>query len=168
MVSAVSQSKRVLLLGVGAPFCADRIGWLVADALAQSDLASRFPHLALRIEQSDRPGSRLIGLLESTDMAVIVDAMQSGAPAGTVRCFTPDELSATLDLASSHGFGVSDALALAGQLGALPAQVAIIGVEMGREEDGEPLLHAALAMVGATVRALLLAYSGEADRAAAE
>ena len=158
----MNRPQRVLLLGVGSPFGADRIGWLAADALLQGDLAASFPQLELRIEQSDRPGSRLIGLLGSTDAAVIIDAMQSGAPAGTVRRFALREVAATTDFVSSHGFGVNDALALAEQLGALPAKVAVIGIEMGSETDPESLLHTALAMVESTVRELLLTYGADA------
>jgi hydrogenase maturation protease len=58
---------------------------------------------------------------------VIVDAVVSGAPPGTVRELDPDA-SVTRARSSSHGLGVSEALALARALGA-GTHVHLIGIE---------------------------------------
>lgn len=124
----------ILILGVGSPFGADRLGWQAVAALERLPLAAEFPHLSIRYEQSDRPGSRLLTLLGQADAAIIIDAMRAGLPAGSVRRFSPDELSAESGLMSTHGFGVADALALGRALGGLPGEIVVIGIEMG---DGE-------------------------------
>lgn len=150
--------KNILILGVGSPFGADRLGWQAVEALQQHDLASRFPGLTLRYEQSDRPGSRLLTLLGEADAALIIDAMRSGAPAGTVRRFAYDDLGTQSALMSSHGFGVAEALTLGGALGALPDEVVVIGIEMGEGEAG---------LAGESVRTVLALVRGELERLAA-
>jgi len=125
------QHRNILILGVGSPFGADRLGWQAVEALARLPLAAQFPHLDIRFEQSDRPGSRLLALLGQADAALIIDAMRSGLPAGSVRRFSLDELSAESGLMSTHGFGVADALALGRTLGGLPGEIVVVGIEMG-------------------------------------
>lgn len=123
--------RRVLILGIGSPFGADTLGWGAVEALAQSGLAEQFPGLELHFEQSDRPGSRLLTLLGQAAAAIIIDAMHSGLPAGCVRRFVADELTAESGLLSTHGFGIADALALGRTLGGLPGEIVVLGIEMG-------------------------------------
>ena len=123
--------KNILILGVGSPFGADRLGWQAVAALERKPFAAEFPHLAIRCEPSDPPGSRLLTLLAQADAAIIIDAMQAGLPEGRVRRFSPDELSAECGLISTHGCGVAEALALGRALGGLPSEIVVIGIEMG-------------------------------------
>lgn len=58
---------------------------------------------------------------------VVVDAVVSGAPPGTLCELNPDG-AVTRARSSSHGLGVSEALALARALGATP-HVRLIGIE---------------------------------------
>jgi len=139
--------KNILILGVGSPFGADRLGWQALAALAPQPFAVQFPHLAIRYEQSDRPGSRLLTLLGQADAAIIIDAMHSGLPAGSVRRFAVDELSAECGLMSTHGFGVVDALALGQALGGLRGEVVVVGIEMGEGELAEDTLAALIELV---------------------
>ncbi len=137
----------ILILGVGSPFGADRLGWQAVAALERQSLAAQFPHLAIRYEQCDRPGSRLLALIGQADAAIIIDAMRSGLPAGSVRRFAGDELSAECGLMSTHGFGVADALALGRALGGLPGEIVIVGIEMGDGELTEDSLAALAGLV---------------------
>ncbi len=139
--------KSILILGVGSPFGADRLGWQAVAALEQQSLAAQFPHLAIRFEQSDRPGSRLLNLLGQADAAIIIDAMRAGQPAGSVRRFSVDELNAESGLMSTHGFGVADALALGRALGGLPGEMVVVGIEMGEGELAEESLVALVELV---------------------
>lgn len=125
----------ILIIGVGSPFGADRVGWQALALLERQGLAAEFPQLDIRFEQCDRPGSRLLTLLAAAGGTLIIDAMCSGAPAGTVRLFAADELAGETGLLSSHGFGVVDALALGRALGratgaGLPEALLILGIEM--------------------------------------
>ncbi len=66
------------------------------------------------------------------DSVVIVDAMRSDAPIGTVRRFDvstsplPNEA-----FASTHSFGPAAAVEIARALGRLPANIEVIGIEAG-------------------------------------
>lgn len=141
------QHRNILILGVGSPFGADRLGWQAVAALERQSFAAQFPHLAIRYEQSDRPGSRLLTLLGQADAAIIVDAMRAGLPAGSVRRFSVDQLSAETGLMSTHGFGVADALALGRALGGLPGEIVVVGIEMGDGELAEDTLAALVELV---------------------
>ncbi len=85
-----------------------------------------------------------IGLLElwgDADNVVIVDAVRSGAAAGTVHRFdaSAEPVPAAFSHSSSHTIGVGDAIELARGLGRLPRRVLIFGVEGVRFDAGAPL-----------------------------
>ena len=63
--------------------------------------------------------------------AFLVDAMLSGAPAGTVRRFdaVAGPLPAGVRLVSSHALGAGEAVELARALGRLPASLVVYAVE---------------------------------------
>lgn len=80
--------------------------------------------------------------LAAADNVVIIDAMVSGAAPGTIRVW--DDLSwkplAEIRLrASTHGFGVAEALDLACALNRLPRRLRIVGIEGARFETGAPV-----------------------------
>ena len=84
----------------------------------------------------------MIDLLNDTDAAVIVDAVQSSAKAGTIHWLNSDDLSAfTPDAQSAHGWGVAETLQLGCQLYPtlknLP--VRLIGIEAEQVELGKGL-----------------------------
>ncbi|MFA5531421.1 MAG: hydrogenase maturation protease [Thiohalomonadaceae bacterium] len=122
---------KALVLGVGSPFGADRIGWLAVDALT--------PHLhgVADLQASDRPGARLLALMRGYECAVIIDALQGAAP-GSVHCLRRDQLAAS-SLQAVHSFGVADALALGEALGELPARVVLIGIGAGEGDVPPPV-----------------------------
>jgi hydrogenase maturation protease len=152
--------KTVLILGVGSPFGADRLGWLAVEALTRQPPAAEFSHLEIRFEQSDRPGSRLLALLGEADAAIIIDAMCAGLPAGSVRRFAAAELGADSGLMSSHGFGIAESLALGHALAGsgvlrLPPQLAVLGIEMADAVDPEHTLDQWFPALHRQVAALL-------------
>ncbi|MCG8038471.1 MAG: nitrogen fixation protein, partial [Candidatus Thiodiazotropha taylori] len=60
--------------------------------------------------------------------------------AGEVSLISRQALAQCQELTSSHGFGVSEALALAEQLGELPQQVSLLGIHVGDDLNGPPSL----------------------------
>lgn len=114
--------RNVLILGVGSPFGADRAGWEAVELLRETGGLEE-----VRFETSDRPGARLLSLLEGVWNAIIIDALLCSAPPGTPLRLDPETLSRG-DRSSNHGFGVADALALGKALGALPPRLAVIGI----------------------------------------
>jgi hydrogenase maturation protease len=85
----------------------------------------------LHIITAETPGLELLELIRDTDAAILVDAAESGEPAGTVRVRTSlPAPGSTPAEKSAHGFGVAETLALAGIVGArLPARLVFITVE---------------------------------------
>ena len=72
---------------------------------------------------------------------VIIDALRSSERAGEVRAIDPESLQQQTYLTSSHGFGVVEAVALAGQLGELPSRLSVIGIETGEDVAQLPAIE---------------------------
>ncbi len=120
---------RTLVLGLGNPLLRDdSVGLRVAHSLVpflqglpEVDLAEDY-HGGLRLME------RLIGY----DRAIIVDAICSGAPPGTLHRLGPQSLP-TQHTASSHDVTLPTALALGRQIGAALPQddaILILGIEV--------------------------------------
>ena len=134
----------VRIIGVGSPFGQDQLGWQAAEALLAANLTGRFPVGFVTITSSDRPGAALLAQMRGADCVLIIDALQSGATPGTIRCLEQQALADDPGLVSSHDFGVSAALELGQVLGDLPGYVRVLGIEMDPEENLATALPAAL------------------------
>jgi hydrogenase maturation protease len=122
----VSERPRRLVVGIGNPDRGDDgVGRLVAGLLH-----GRLP-ADVRIEERLGGAAELIELLGEADYAVLVDAMVSGAPVGMIRRLdcAAGEVVPELGGTSSHGFGLAQAVALAGSLSCLPRMCVIYAVE---------------------------------------
>lgn len=124
----------VRILGIGSPSGDDQAGWLVVDALLAESVQ---PGEGLAIEKLDRPGATLIPHLENASWVILIDAMQGGGPAGSIRHFDHNDWPGYGGGLSSHGFGVLDALALARELRSLPPRLDVYGIEIGSAMPGE-------------------------------
>ncbi len=85
---------------------------------------------------------------------IVVDAMVSGAPPGTVRRFdaTNEPLPLPPPGASTHGLGLAEAVGLARALGRLPARLVLIGIEGADFSPGAGLSPEVAAGVEAAAR----------------
>ncbi len=126
-----------LVLGIGSPFGADRLGWLALDALASAGLERSRP--GLRLLKLDRPGSRLLATLDGAEQALLIDALDGPGAPGAVRRIDPAELTTDGAVLSGHRFGVAEALALARALGVLPPRLALFSILAGCGPWPEPL-----------------------------
>jgi hydrogenase maturation protease len=90
---------------------------------------------------TETPGLDLLDFLQDADVAILVDAVQSGEPAGTVRVHESlPEAGLTPAEKSAHGLGVAETIALAKRIGArLPPRIRFIGVEGSSWGLGESL-----------------------------
>ena len=82
---------------------------------------------------------------EGAESVIVVDAMSSGRPPGTVVCHdaAAQPLPVHTFASSSHAFGLAEAVELSRALGTLPSQCVIYGVELGSSNLGEDLSPAA-------------------------
>jgi hydrogenase maturation protease len=122
----VSESPRRLVVGVGNPDRGDDgVGRLVARLLR-----GRLP-ADVRVEEQQGGAAELIESLQGADHAILIDAMVSGAPAGTIcrlDCGAGDVVPESSG-GSSHGFGVAQAIALAAALSCLPRTCVVYAIE---------------------------------------
>lgn len=121
----------MLVIGIGNEFRGDdAAGVLVARSLLSMPVSG-----VTAIEASGE-GVGLMELWEGFDDVVLVDAVVSGAEPGTVHEWdvTTEPLPSHCRSASTHSFGVQDAIELARVLGRLPKRLMVLGVE-GRDFD---------------------------------
>jgi hydrogenase maturation protease len=82
----------------------------------------------------------LLGRWDDADLAVVVDAVRTGAPPGTVAVVDLDEVAgrpvAGAPVTSSHGIGLDRVLRLARAVGNGPRRVLVVGVEGDDFGDG--------------------------------
>jgi hydrogenase maturation protease len=150
-----------LVVGVGSPHGDDRVGW---EVLAALDAGLRLEPLpgVVRTCVSDRPGAGLVALLRGAQRVILVDAARvQGEPAGALLWMRPDQVHASA-AASSHGFGVGQALGLARALGELPRDVRVLAIS-GERFDGDQLSKPVRGAVPRAVRAIRASLLG-ADR----
>ncbi len=116
----------------------DAAGVLVAERLRQ---------LGIRVNTCTGQAADLIEAWSGADDVIVVDAVVTGAPVGTVRTWDAQTRDAqTRDARrtpisskappSTHGLGVAEAIELARVLGRLPARLRIYGIEGQRFEPG--------------------------------
>jgi hydrogenase maturation protease len=115
------------VIGIGNPFrCDDAVGLAVA----------RRVH-SIPAHERTAGSYDLMDLWGDSDDVVIVDGMQSGAPAGTVRVFEADrEPLPARSFTSTHAAGVRDAVEMARRLGRLPARLTVYGIEVRNVKPG--------------------------------
>lgn len=137
----------VRLIGVGSPFGGDLVGWKAIEALERSGLHRRFLPGAVETSCCNSPVSVLLEHMEGARAVILIDAMSTGAAAGTVRKILPEELSVDAASISTHAIGVPESLALAGAIGILPGTVIVYGIEVGHSgPDSEPQAELQLAL----------------------
>jgi len=89
--------------------------------------------------------TNLLDLWDGAELAIVVDAMVSGAPAGSVLRLEDAEIerASAAHATSSHGLSVRDAYELGVSLGRLPARLLVYLVEAGDLAPGVGLSPAA-------------------------
>jgi hydrogenase maturation protease len=143
-------SGRRVVIGVGNPFRRDDgVGWAVARALE--------PKVgAVEVSLLDGEPARLLDAWADADLAIVVDAVRTGAAPGAVGVVDPG--AARTGGGESHGLGIADAVALGERLGRLPARLTVVGVEGADYREGpglSPAVEAAVAPAVALVTSLL-------------
>lgn len=126
--------QHMLVLGIGSPFDDDQLGWAVIKKLRQSPRLQVFSADQLKLSYVDRPGLRLLTLMQDAHTVFLIDAVKMNSDIGSLHCLQGDVLD-NLDWAckvsSSHAIGVAEALKLGRALDLLPQRIALYGIEIG-------------------------------------
>jgi hydrogenase maturation protease len=152
---------RTLVVGLGNPILGDDgVGWRVADEVRQRLLlAARRGQSPIEVDSLALGGLSLMERLVGYDRAIIVDAVSTGQPLGTVSRFRLDELPdfSTAHTSAAHDTSLQNALKVGRTMGAhLPGEVLIVGVEAQSVYDfSETLSPPVAAAVPVAVRLVL-------------
>jgi len=116
----------VLVLGLGNVLLGD--DGLGAAALARVERGWRVPE-GVRLEDGGTLGLSLLGLLADAERVILVDAVRTDDPPGTlVRLDGDDVADAVRDRLSPHQVGVADLLEAARLIDRYPAAVILLGI----------------------------------------
>lgn len=141
---------------VGSPFGDDALGFAAAPLIE-----ARLAPLGIPVWTLDRPGARLVQALEGLDEVILVDAVVSGAPAGTLHRLEEEAvLRQVARHTSTHGFGLAEALALSRRLGRGPRRWVLYGLAIASPRAGFGLD----ATLRAALPTLVAAVCGEFER----
>ncbi len=100
-------------------------------------VAEHLQGMGIRAELYDGDPLAILESWEPTDDVIVVDAMLTGSPAGTVRLWEgPLQANFCAGSSSTHGLGVGEAIRLAEILGRLPWRLRVFGIE-GKQFQAE-------------------------------
>ena len=123
---------QLLIIGVGNAYRSDdALGLVVARRLrADPSLQANQVNQVLIQEQSGE-GTALLEAWKDTEAVILIDAVHSGAVPGTVHHFDAGKqaLPAVFSSASTHSFGLAEAIEMARALQQLPAHCVVFGIE---------------------------------------
>jgi hydrogenase maturation protease len=122
------------VIGVGNRLRSDdAAGLLVADRV-------RVELPGIEVLELEGEPTGLIDVFEGADAAIVVDAVASGSPPGTIHRVDAAEQDLPVDLTSStHALGLAEAIALGRALGKLPRSLVVYGLEGSTFAAGEGL-----------------------------
>ena len=119
-------NARILIIGIGNRYRGDdALGCLMAD-----EMKREAPDTAEIMEHDGEPAS-LIDCWQGRECVILIDAVSSGAKAGTIHYIDlqtqalPDKFRSY----STHAFGIAEAVELARVLNKLPPKILFYGVE---------------------------------------
>jgi hydrogenase maturation protease len=128
--------QRVVIIGVGNPWRRDDgAGWIAADLAG-----ARLGPVAAVIHSDGEP-ARLLDDWADADLAVVVDAVHTGAAPGWVHRLEAGHVIAerSSPFTGSHALGLIDAMRLGAAVGSLPRRLLIFGIEITDTSAGRGL-----------------------------
>lgn len=130
-IDSVPDLQPTLVIGLGSPQGDDQAGWRLIERVQR--------HAALPADLlAVREPIELLEQLAGRERLIIVDACVSGQAPGTiVRRAGPELASTGRPPQSTHGLGLWEVLRLAEQLGRLPRQVILLGLEIAPPQPGQ-------------------------------
>ena len=136
----------------------DAAGVLVGEFLREMGIAA---------EIQSGNAFELIASWEGQEHVILIDAVVTGAPCGTVHVWegNPPRLPRTLQV-SSHGFGLAEALRLSQVLNILPDHITVYGIEGSEFGIGETVSPEVLTAVERVAQQIAQELSAERLRGA--
>jgi len=125
-------NAKTRIIGVGSPFGTDRLGWAAIEYLRAAGIEQRQSEGEIALWAEDRPGLGLLVAMRGAELVILIDAMHSGLPFGTVRRLETEQLIRRAGSISSHDIGVAETLAMGSTLGDLPPRLVILGIEAAK------------------------------------
>jgi hydrogenase maturation protease len=145
--------RHVLVVGIGHPDRGDdAVGWLVAERLR--DQVADLPGVQVVRSSSDPAALLTLPAWDEAHHVVIVDAIVTGAPPGTVEIRGGEQPLPSPRSSGTHDLGLAATLQLAKALDRLPPDLTIVGVEGARFGLGDlpsPAVVAAAERVAAAL-----------------
>jgi hydrogenase maturation protease len=127
------KSQKIVLIGIGNEYRTDdAVGLTVARRLKEEAPE----HIA--VLEASGEGAALMELWKGADAAILVDAVSSGAPPGTIHRFdaVAEPIPTKFFHYSTHAFSVAEAIELARALNRLPPCLIVYGIEGKSFEAG--------------------------------
>lgn len=123
----------ILILGIGnILLCDEGVGVRVVEAVQRSSLPAH-----IEVVDGGTAGADLLETISGRDKVIVVDAMETDCPPGTVLKLSPDDLqSQPGTTVSLHEVNLLETLAMADQLGERPNEVVIFGIQPERIGPG--------------------------------
>ena len=117
-----------LVLGIGSPFGVDNSGWLIIDQLAKLKQAPN-----TKLQKSDRPGLKLLDLVNGYHRVIIIDAAIDNNLTSPELLHLKKEQLLVAKSISSHQIGVAEALSLGANLNKLPEKIDLFAILMNQK-----------------------------------
>nr|MDO8077135.1 hydrogenase maturation protease [Candidatus Freyarchaeota archaeon] len=122
----IAEKKRVVVIGVGNLLLGDEgVGVRVVEELTEMDLP---PHV--EVVDGGTGGIVLLNLMEGADRVILVDAVLGGGSPGEIYVLSLDRLmGGRVKFFSLHEMDLLSVLRIGKELGKLPPELVLIGVE---------------------------------------
>jgi len=122
----MNASSSTVFIGVGNPFRSDDGAGIAVVRRLRGEVPPR-----VRIQEESGDGTELLEAWKDADCVILVDAVLSGAPPGTIHRLDArtEKLPTWFSHSSTHAFGVAEAIELARAMGDLPARLIVYGIE---------------------------------------
>lgn len=140
--------NRIKILGIGSPFGDDQIGWRIVELLKKRKQIQHYISDYLSLECHDRPGIRLLELMENANIVYLIDAVIAGNKIGTIYRYENEEIEELKSILSTHGIGIAQTLQLGKALDQLPSRLILYGIEINSVDINynislmiEPAIH---------------------------
>jgi len=128
--------QKVLLLGIGNEYRGDDGAGLLFTRMIRTKISG-----SVTLKESQGEGGALMEAWQGYETVILVDAISSGAPSGTIMKIdaTKQNIPAKYFRFSTHAFGLAEAIELARALKTLPENLLVYGIEGANFSPGNEI-----------------------------